>query len=119
MNSTLTPGSSPVETSGPDKALPSLEDFFETGLLMALSPRSQVHAAKLPHWHQAPFGPIWPASATIANGAGFTVALFGARENHIGRVKMQIAANNNLTFIRLFSFDINREDCISALLWPS
>jgi hypothetical protein len=33
------------------------------------------------------------------------VALFGANENHMGRVKMQIAANNNLTFISLFSFD--------------
>jgi len=98
----LVPGSNPVGTS----ALPFVENLSEGGLFWTLvSPSSQMQAAKLPQLQKAPVGCIWPASATVANGAEFIVALFGAIENHIGKVKMQIATNNNLTFIRLFSFD--------------
>ena len=102
MSSTLVPGSKPVEAS----ALPFLEGLLESDLPWTRdSPKSQMQSSELPHAHHAPLGFMWPASATVATGAEFIVALFGASENHIGRVKMQIAANNNLTFIRLFSFD--------------
>ncbi|MGA9771145.1 MAG: hypothetical protein WBV94_19080 [Blastocatellia bacterium] len=79
-----------------------MEGLFETGLLRLVSPTSQMQSWELPHSHHAPFGFIWPANATIADGV---VTLFEAVENHMGSVKMQITANNNLTFIRLFSFD--------------
>lgn len=64
-------------------------------LLTLVSPGSQVQSSE-PHSHQAPL-PIFecPASATVATGAEFIVVLPGAGENHIGRVKMQIAANRN------------------------
>jgi hypothetical protein len=102
MSSMLVPGSNPVETS----ALPFVENLFGGGLLWTLvSPSSQMQPGTVRQSQKAPFGFMWPASATVANRAEFIGALFGAIENHIGKVKMQIAANNNLTFIRLFSFD--------------
>jgi hypothetical protein len=51
----------------------------------------------VPHSHQAPLPTFtWPASATAPYGAEFTVVLPGAGENHIGIVKMQMAAKRNL-----------------------